>query len=154
MEIEFIPCYSDRELFLKMARDYVKTLHEYDSEIVWDLLTWENAVWNAKFILEDRTIQGFIITEEVEYRMYNDLLYITELYIVPEARKKGIALGAIKEAVKGWGGDIFLYILDRNFEAKMFWTIVEEKLGWKRVERPEIRQERGCELRVYQGEKT
>ena len=45
--------------------------------------------------------------------------------------------------------DVFFYVLNQNFEAKAFWGYIEREFGWKRTERPEIRQEDGCELRVF-----
>ena len=150
MDIELVPCYGDRALFMKMAKEYVETLHKHDPKIVWDKLTWEKAVWDARFILEGRTIQGFAIVEEVKFALYNDLLYISEFFIEPEARRHGLGIEAVKQLTDYWGGDIFLYVLNNNFEAKAFWMAVEEKLGWKRVWRPEIRQEQGCTLLTFQ----
>ena len=147
--IDLVPCYSDRGLFLRLAKDYVETLAQYDPTIVWDETTWSGAIWDARFIVEDRTIQGFIITEEMKFKVYNDLLYIEEFYIVPEARNRGVGLAAIEATIEHWSGDVFLYILEHNFAAKGFWTAVERKLGWKRIERPELREERGCELCAF-----
>ena len=147
--IDLVPCYSDRALFLRLYRDYVETLHEFDNEIIWDELSAASYMWHSKFIVEDRTIQGFVMTEEVKFKLYPDLLYIAEFYIVPEARKRGVGTAAVRAATEGWNGDVFLYILQHNFTARAFWTAVEKELGWKRIQRPEIRQERGCELRVF-----
>ena len=152
MEIELVPCYSDKALFIRLAKDYIKTLRTFDSSIRWDEKTWEDMIWYAEFILEDRTIQGFVITEEVRFQVVSDLWYIAEFYIVPEARRKGLGLEAVKKIVSKWHGDVFLYVLKRNHVASLFWQSVEDKLGWKRNDRPEIRQERGCELRVFSQE--
>lgn len=149
MEIELVPCYSDKALFVRMGKDYIETLRKYDSAIRWDKQSWESEIWNAEFILEDRTIQGFAIIEEVRYTVFSDLLYISEFYIVPEARRRGVGLEAVKKIMQRWNGDVFLYVLDGNYGASLFWQSVEDELGWKRIDRPEIRKESGCELRVF-----
>ena len=140
----------DRCLFLRMAKDYVETLAQYDREIRWDEEVWSEAAFRARFIMEDRTAQGFAITEVVPFSLFPDALYIAEFYIVPEARRRGIGLEAVKGITERWDKDIFLYVLDRNTKAKLFWTYVENELNWKRIKRPEIRDENGCEKRVYQ----
>ena len=128
----------------------METLAQYDHEIRWDEETWSEADFRARFIMEDRTAQGFVVTETVTFAMFPDALYIAEFYVVPEARRRGIGLEAVKGITEQWDKDIFLYILDRNTKAKLFWTYVENELDWKRIKRPEIREENGCEKRVYQ----
>ena len=150
MKIEFVPAYSDRALFLRLAKDYVESLRKADELIVWDEPTWMKATWDSWFIVEDRTIQGFIITQEVDFKVYNKLLYIEEFYIVPEARRKKIGFSTIEEIDKTWSGDVFFYVLNRNYGAKAFWEYVERKLEWKKINRPEIREEIGCELMVFE----
>lgn len=148
--IELASCSMDRNLFLRMAKDYAETLAQYDSEIRWDESAWLSSIWRANFIMEDRTAQGFVMTEHVPFAVYADALCISEFYIVPEARKRRVGMEAVRTVTKDWSGDVFLYILDQNTPARFFWTAVEGELGWKRIQRPEIREERGCELRVYQ----
>lgn len=149
-KVELVPCYGDRVLFLRLAKEYVETLREYDKSIVWDESAWDRVIWDSRFVLEDRTIQGFVVAEEVRFKAYPHLLYISEFYIVPEERRRGIGIEAVREATRSWGGGVFLYILEKNHVAKWFWNSVEQKLGWKRIKRPEIREEPGCELMVYQ----
>lgn len=149
MKIELIPCYTDRKLFLDFAKAYIETLQEFDATIRWDEGIWSEYMWESCFILEGRTIQGFVCKQEIPYKMFSDLLYIAEFYIVPEARKRGVGLAAVKALVDEWRGDVFLYILHENFTAKAFWGAVEGKLGWRRIQRPDLRNEPGCELRVY-----
>ena len=139
----------DRDMFVGMAKDYISTLHEYDGDIQWVESVWESAAWKAQFIMEGRTVQGFAITEIESFAVFPDILYISEFYIVPEARRRDIGLESVKAITKDWHGDIYLYILDKNTQAKLFWTAVEAELGWKRIERPEIVKETGCELRVF-----
>ena len=139
----------DKELFMRMAKDYTATLHGFDDEIVWDEVSWQRESWHAQFIMEDRTIQGFLITEIEPYHFFPDIFYIAEFYVVPEARRKRVGIEAVKAATEAWNGDIYLYVLDRNIQGKLFWTAVEAELGWKRIERPELHQEEGCELRVF-----
>jgi predicted acetyltransferase len=150
MGVELVPCYTDRALFLRLAKDYIETLREYDRKIVWDEMSVSEWIWHSQFIIEDRTIQGFLVTEEIDYKIYRDLLYIVEFYVVPEARMRGIGMGAVKQLMENWHGDVFFYVVHRNFGAKAFWSAVEQKLGWKRIDRPEIRQEEGCELRIFE----
>jgi len=147
--IELASCSMDRELFMRMARDYVEALSKYDSEIVWDEMTWSKAAWYAQFIVEDRTVQGFVITEINTFAVFPPAMCIAEFYVVPEARNRHIGTHAVEAVMKSWDGDVFLYILDQNRPARFFWTDVEAELGWTRIERPEIREEPGCELRVY-----
>lgn len=148
--IELTPAYGDKNLYLRMAKDYVMELRKYDSEIVWDEVVWLDAMWHTDFIMEGRTVQGFVYSETVPFNIFPSALYIGEFYIVPEARLKGIGTEAVKELVKGWDGDIYLYILHGNFAARAFWLSVEHEMGWKRIERPEINDGANCELRVYQ----
>lgn len=150
MKIELVPCYLDRELFLRLAKDYIETLHEYDSSIIWDEGAMSHMIWDAQFIMEDRTIQGFIISEDVKFAVYKDVKYIAEFYVAPEARRRGVGIEAVKALLENWDGDVFLYILHGNFEGRAFWSAVEQKLGWRRIDRPEIRKEEGCELMVYE----
>ena len=150
MSIELTPAYMDRPLFLRLAEDYVDTLSKYDSSIKWDEAAWTHKMWNARFIMDERTIQGFVVTEPVLFMIFEDALYIEEIYIVPEARRKGIGVEAVRKVMEKWNKDVFLYILDDNNPAKMFWNAVAVELGWKTINRTEFRQEEGCELRVYQ----
>lgn len=139
----------DRPLFLDIAKDYVDALAQYDSSIRWDEVTWRNAIWRASFIMEDRTVQGFVITDTVPFHIFPSALYIAEFYVVPEARRRGLGIEAVKAITGHWSGDVFLYILKKNALARLFWADVEAELGWTRIERPEIQEEDGCELRVY-----
>lgn len=150
MSVDLAPCYMDTDLFLRMAKEYVDTLAQYDRTIRWDEPTWRDGAWNSQFFIEDRKIQGFAFTEHVRFEFFCDALYIGEFFIEPEARRKGLGIEAVKALTKDWKGDVFLYILHQNMPARFFWTAVETKLGWKRIQRPEIREERDCELRVYQ----
>lgn len=149
MEIKLTPCSMDRDLFLRMAKDYINTLHKYDSEIIWERAYWESRVWRSQFIMEDRTVQGFVLTEIEEYYFFPDLMYIGEFYVVPEARRRGIGMAAVKAILKQWSGDLYFYVLDNNTRGKLFWSAVEAELGWKRIERPEVIIEEGCETRVF-----
>jgi len=149
MEIKLSPAVMDRDLFLRMAKDYIATLQKYDENIVWDDASWERAAWQAQFIMEDRTVQGFAIAEVVPFSIFPNALYIAEFYVVPEARRRELGVEAVRAVTKNWNGDVFLYILEKNTQAALFWTAVEAELEWERIERPEIRKEAGCELRVY-----
>ena len=147
--IELASCFLDRDLFLRMAKDYIDTLATYDNEILWDEVTWNGVIWNAQFIVEDRTIQGFAVTETQRFCFFPDAFYIAEFYIAPEARRKHIGTEAVKALTENWNGDLYLYVIDQNTPARFFWSNVEAELGWKRIKRPELRQEEGCELRVF-----
>lgn len=149
MSVQLAPAYMDRPLFLGMAKDYIETLAQYDGTIRWDETIWGNAMWRAKFIMDERTVQGFVITDTVPFHVFPDALCIEEFYIVPESRRKGIGLEAVKAVTENTDKDVFLYIQNENREARLFWMAVESELGWERINRPEIQQERGCELRVY-----
>lgn len=148
--VELIPAYGDKKLFLNMAKSYVEELAQYDSTIRWDELAWSDAIWKSSLIVEGRTIQGFVLSEMRVFNVFPAALYIAELYIVPEARKRGIGREAVKCVVNRWNGDIYLYVLKGNFAASAFWLDVEHEMGWKRIERPEIDREANCELRIYQ----
>lgn len=147
--VELVPCSMDRDLFMRLAKGYVEELSQYDPEIKWDESVWSRSVWSTKFIMEDRTVQGFVMTEVTQFSVFPPALYIAEFYVVPDARKRHIGTDAVRVATAGWSGDVFLYMLDKNRAARFFWTDVEAELGWERIERPEIREESGCELRVY-----
>ena len=100
MEIEFAPCYTDRALFLRLAKDYIETLRMYDPRIVWDEASVSEWIWHSQFIIEDRTIQGFVVTEEIDYKIYRNLLYIGEFYIAPEARRCGVGKEAVRKLLR------------------------------------------------------
>lgn len=150
MDVKLVPCYTDRELYLRLVKEYIETLREHDSSIIWDEASVGHMIWDAQFIMEDRTIQGFVISEEIKFALYSDIKYIAEFYVVPDARRRGIGKEAVRELLRDWDGDVFLYVLHGNFEASAFWMDIEQEFGWKRIKRPEIREERGCELRVFQ----
>ena len=150
MSIEFLPCYHGKDLFMKLAKDYIEELRKFDSSIKWDERTVEDWVWDSNFIVESGKIRGFMFTEFPTICDGKDFLYIAEFYIVPESRMRGLGFSAVEAYTRSWDGNVFLYVLDRNEPAKGFWKTVEQRLGWKRVEEPEIRQENGCELRVFQ----
>lgn len=147
--VELVPCSMDRDLFMRLAKDYVEELSQYDPEIKWDESVWAKGAWSAKFIMEDRTVQGFVMTEVVPFSVFPSALYIAEFYVVPEARNRHVGTEAVRAVTEIWNGDVFLYVLNQNRAARFFWTDVEAELGWERIERPEIREESGCELRVY-----
>lgn len=149
MDIKFMPCYCGKEQFLKLAKDYIEELSMYDNTIKWDERAAEDWMWDTNFILENNKIRGFIFSEIPLIGKDKPYLYIAEFYIVPEARMRGLGFEAVKAFMKQWDGGVFLYVLNRNEPAKGFWTAVEQRLGWKRILEPEIRQESGCELRVF-----
>lgn len=148
--IDLIPAYGDKDLFLRMAKDYVETLAQYDPAIKWDEAAWMDAMWHCDLIVEDRTIQGFALVETRFFNVFPAALYIGEFYVVPEARKRGIGKETVKRITAGWNGDIYLYILHGNFVGRAFWLDIEHEYGWRRIQRPEIPEEENCELRVYQ----
>ena len=150
MNIELTPAYMDRPLFLRLAKEYVETLAKFDREIRWDESAWSKAMWRAKLIMEDRTVQGFLIAEEERFDFYPPAFCISEFYIVPEARNRGVGTEAVKVATKGWDGDIFFYVQKSNIQALLFWTAVAEEMEWRKIERSEIDEEEGCRLMVYQ----
>ena len=150
MSIELTPACMDKPLFLRMAKDYTETLAIYDKRIRWDEGAWTSEMWHAKFIMEDRIVQGFLIIKEERFDFYPPAMYIQEFYVVPESRGRGIGLEAVKEALGKWDKDIFFYGLKSNVQAAMFWMAVADKLNWRRIRRPEIREESGCRLAVYQ----
>ena len=135
---------------MQLAKEYIETLQKYDSKIIWDEGAMSHAIWDAQFIREGRTVQGFVISEEVKFSIYKDILYIEEFYIEPDARRKGIGREAVRALLEHWDGDVFLYVLHGNFAASAFWAEIEQEFGWKRIQRPEIRKEEGCELRVFE----
>lgn len=147
--IELVPAYTEKKLFRDMLKDYLETLHKYDSRIRFEETTVEDIVWYTEFILSDGKVSGFALTEKVDFEGKSSLLYIGEFYIVPERRNKGIGLAAVKKITENWDGDLFLYVLDGNIRAEAFWNAVGSRLGWKCTDRPEIRREPGCRLRIY-----
>lgn len=149
MAIELVPCHIDKPMYMLFAKDYINTLHGYDEEIIWDEHEAEKWIWDARFIVNDGVMCGFIITQEAKYKKAADLLYIAEMYVEEEERFHGVGIEAVRAAVDGWDGDVFLYILNGNADGRAFWDAVERELKWKRVNRADVRQERGCELRVY-----
>ncbi len=147
--IELAQCAMDKDLYFRMAQDYVDTLSTYDNAIRWDEPSWAQGMWSSQFLMENRTAQGFAMTQRVHFNLFPDALYIAEFYVVPEARRKHLGTDAVRALTRDWSGDVFLYILDKNTPARIFWTDVEAELGWRQIQRPEIHQEPGCELRVY-----
>ena len=150
MDIELVPCSVDRAMFLALVKDYLDILHGYDESIEYDEHEASKWIWDARFIVADGILCGFVITQEIRFKKAKNLLYIAEMYVEKEEGRQKVGLGAVREAVKGWDGDVFLYILKENNPAKEFWGAVERELGWRRIERGDIKREAGCELRVYQ----
>ena len=151
-KVTFSPCFCNEELFVTLAKDYIEELAKYDCTIKWDEEAVRQWAWNSDFILEDGELSGFVYAECPTIKD-DEYLYIAEFYIIPKARRHGIGYEAVRMATEFWDGNIFLYILDRNETARNFWTTVEQRLGWKRIEEPEIIRESGCELRVFEKEK-
>ena len=149
MSIELVPCHADKNMFMLLAKEYIDTLKRYDDAIVWDEKSVEKWIWDSRFIVDGGVMCGFIVTQEVRFKNSPSLMYIAELYVEKEERLHGAGIGAVKAAVDGWDGEVFLYILDHNKTAREFWNAVEEELGWERTARADVREEQGCELRVY-----
>lgn len=147
--VELVPCHVDKAMYMLFVKDYIETLRGYDREIAWDEHEAEKWIWDAKFIVHDGVLCGFIILQEFKFKKAKDLLYIAEMYVEKEEREKGVGIEAVKVAVDGWNGEVFLYVLDGNEGGKAFWDAVEKELGWERTDRADVRRERGCELRVY-----
>ena len=150
MNIELTPACMDRPLFMRLAKDYVDTLAKFDKTIRWDEGAWSQAAWRAKFIVEDRTVQGFVLAEETRFDFYPPAFYIEEFYIVPDARNRRVGIEAVKALTERWDGDIYFYVLKNNIQALLFWTAVAEELEWRKIKRPEINEEEGCKLMTYQ----
>ena len=149
MSVELVPCHVERDMYMMLAKDYIDTLHGYDEKIIWDEQAASKWMWDARFIVDGGIMCGFIITEEVRFKNSPGLLYIAEMYVAEDERRRGVGIEAVRAAVEGWDGEVFLYILDKNEAGKSFWDAVERELGWERTTRAEVRLESGCELRVY-----
>ena len=147
--IKFVPAYYDRELFRGMLKDYLNILKRYDNKIRFEEETVDSAKWITDFIERDGEKCGFVCKEEVDFEGKDSLLYIGEFYIAPEYRNMGIGKEAVKTVLEAWRGDIFFYILDGNLDGEAFWNSVGNELGWKCTDRPEVRREPGCQLRIY-----
>ena len=149
MNIELVPCYEDRAFYILLAKDYIEALREYDDRIIWDEATWNKEIWDAFFIVEGGILCGFVCRTEIEYKNKPKLMFIDEFYIAPDERKRKVGIEAVRELTKDWKGEVGLYVLDRNEGAKAFWGAVEKELGWTRTDRPDVRREEGCELRLF-----
>lgn len=149
MDIKLVPAYLDRKLFLKLAKDYVKELSQYDDMIRWDEPSWIGIMWMADLIITGGITCGFAIKEVVQFDGCPDALYISEFYIIPEVRRNGTGTAAVSALTKDWDGDVFLYILADNFAAKAFWNAVKKNNEWEEISRSEIKKEPGCFLKVY-----
>lgn len=149
MEVKLVPCHVDRDFFICLARDYVEELKKYREDLVWDEKTWDEYIWESKFIVSGGILCGFVCSEEVSFLGKRKILFIHEFFVSEDERRRKVGLEAVRALVKGWKGDVGLYVLDGNEGAKGFWKAVEEELGWERVKRSEIREEKGCELRFY-----
>ena len=149
MNIEFVPCHKDRALFICLVKDYIGALKEFDERIVWDEGIWNDAIWDSLFIVDGGVMCGFVCMREINYRSKPRLLFIDEFYISPEERRRGVGMEAVRKITRNWSGDIGLYILNRNEIGKKFWEEAENRFGWIRTERSDIRKEEGCELRLF-----
>ena len=149
MNVELVPCIKDRDFFIYLAQEYVKELQKYDDRIIWDEVTWDRGIWDSLFIVDGGILCGFLCKKEIEFKNKKPLLFIDEFFISPDERHRGVGMEAVRCLVKGWSGDVGFYILDQNEGAKKFWNAVEKEMGWVAIERPEIRKEEDCELRVF-----
>ena len=150
INIKLIPCHNDRAMYLCLAKEYVSILQKYEPGIVWEESIWDKGIWDANFIVDSGVNCGFVVSETVHFKGKRSLLYIEEFYIPKEEGRRHVGVEAVRKLVSGWDGDVFLYILDKNEDGKAFWSAVEEMLGWKRIERDDVRKEDGCELRIFE----
>jgi predicted acetyltransferase len=149
MNVELVPCIKDRDFFIYLAQEYVKELQKYDDRIIWDEATWDRGIWDSLFIVDGGILCGFLCKKEIEFKNKPPLLFIDEFFISEDERRRRVGMEAVRRLVRDWRGDVGLYILDRNDGAKGFWKAVEKELKWVPVDRKEIREEEGCEPRVF-----
>ena len=152
MRVELVPCYTDKDWYLHLAKEYVDTMSRYSEEVKWDRDAWDRAVWDASFIVDGGILCGFVCSSDIEYKNKPRLKIIEEIYVEKDERRRGVGTEAVRVLLEGFDGDVCVYILNRNQEAKEFWTAVEDKLGWIRTERKDIRRWDDSELRVFKNE--
>ena len=78
---------------------------------------------------DDNTICGFLLIQRREGS--NPLFYISESYILPQERKKGIMLSAIQDFVSRHAGRYQSFVLKGNDEKVWYWKKTFSKCGYK-----------------------
>lgn len=140
---------ADLSTYLQMAENYVHDLQAFSPDLRWSREAWLNDL-SGTFLIRSRTdVIGLVVLEIVNFFEQPEALYFSEFYLRPEFRRQGYGREAVSAILDQWDRDLFLYVLKGNQTAAQFWNTMAKENHWKKIERPEIRQERDCELRIY-----
>ena len=118
-----------------MAKNYVAELSLFDDTIRWNENAWSETIPYTYMMRTDNNREpvGFVTVRVLVRNDGPGALYIDEMYVAPEFRRKGIALDAVRVLVRNWDNNVCLHVLSGNEPAKSFWDCVEERLHWARV---------------------
>lgn len=140
----------DRETrFIEMYTDYCKELGQYFtatrpmflSEMKDTAIEYLNDPFSVIVYAEDRA--GFMIISKPGGDCHPTADFtISQLYIRPAFRRRGIASKLVLDFVSAHPGIYTLDVLDKNSTAKSFWTKTILVNGWEQVVLPEIRTEK------------
>ena len=131
----------EQDEFIKMYKDYVRTLAPYNPEIEVALAGDYASGYLAQEIMggifvyllktqEDKTV-GFIIVGSGEtYTAPKTNWCIHEFYILPKQRRKGFGTKALEKFQKTHTGKVCYFVLKRNKPAQAFWKAAAERLNW------------------------
>ena len=148
--ISLTPAADHPELYKALAKDYIKTLRNYDRKIIWSNSAWDQSIGKTTLIEKDSETIGFVTWSFNTTSRGHTMVYIEEFYIAPKFRQKGYGVEAVRVLMQEAGTNyLYLYVLTRNMIAKSFWAKAERELGWCRIIYDEIPEENGCDLRIY-----
>lgn len=120
----------------ELWREYVTALSEYKEfeETAENIAKEEvrpQTYRDDYMIFLKNTPVGFLITGTYPNAFSKGDIYIQEIFIKKEYRRKGIGKKVIEKRLKRTKKDISLYVLKNNEPAKAFWINVMRELGYE-----------------------
>ena len=134
--------------FIRMYMDYCEELEQYFAET--EKMSVQDRRLTAEEYIHDRYSRiilarpdiGFLVVTRSGGDCHPMADYaISQLYVRPEYRRRGIAKDLVVNFVKSHGGTYVLDILKGNGPAEAFWEKTTAENGWRDAFLPEIRPE-------------
>ena len=147
----------------QLYKDYVKELSEISKFVPSSSETHTEICF--KHIFRNTTTIWIDIKEEITDILIGFLIlnkypdchpltsfFITEAYVVPKYRRKGVMSRVIEEHANKHKEAYSLYILDDNETAKRFWYDTFKRNGYKEMQLTEAGEEKGYKLYGFKPE--
>lgn len=134
--------------FILMYMDYCRELEQYFVKT--EKMSRQNQRLTAEEYLHDKYSRiifarpniAFLIMTRAGGDCHPMADYeISQLYVNPEYRRRGIAKDLVVNFVKSHGGTYALDVLKGNKPAEAFWNKITKENGWKNAWLPELRPE-------------